>query len=55
MLLEDMSNSRHFITREEYNEYGADYIIEHCCSNHIIHRQGSLTDVDISNKKIKYN
>jgi hypothetical protein len=44
---------KYFVTRNEYNEYGADYIKEHYCSNQVIHRHGSLADMDISNKKLK--
>ena len=51
--IEDKNNMRHFVTRDEYKEYGPDYIKEHHCSNKITHRQGSLAELDISKKKMK--
>ena len=57
MFMRDKENKQYFITREEYNEYGAEYFKEHYFSNEVISSRGSYNslrdNIYVTNKKQK--
>ena len=57
MFMRDKENKQYFITREEYNEYGAEYFKELYFSNEVISSRGSYNslrdNIYVTNKKQK--
>ncbi len=50
----EIDNKSCFISKEDYFEYGAEYFVEHRCSNSLVnYRGGSSLGYDLMNKKAK--
>jgi len=53
--MNDIENDCYFLTKAEYEEFGADYMKEHRCSNYKINLRESNHHRHLENKSNEYN